>query len=99
MPQGKEGVPIDTLELTPPCSHRPIAMSITQSDLKPDLDALTSQQLQQVADFIAFLQFRDCPRRPIDPIQFAAIAEFVDNDRAMAEAGMGDYATLLAQED
>ncbi len=74
-------------------------MSITQADLTPDLDALTSQQLQQVADFIVFLKFRDRPRPTIDLIQFAAIAEFADEDRAMAEAGMGDYATLLAQED
>jgi tetratricopeptide (TPR) repeat protein len=34
-------------------------MSISSETLKQDLDLLTSEQLQQVADFIAFLKFRD----------------------------------------
>ncbi len=74
-------------------------MQLTHEDLKQDLEHLSAPQLQQVADFIAFLKFRDRPHRSIDPTQFAAIADFADADRAMAEAGMGDYATLLAQED
>jgi hypothetical protein len=74
-------------------------MQLTHEDLTPDLANLSSQQIQQVADFIAFLKFRDRPTRKIAPDQFAAMAEFADDDRAMAEAGMGDYATLLAQED
>ncbi len=85
----------------------PIAMQLTREDLKQDLDSLNPQQLQQVAEFIAFLQFRDRPRREkitrrgatIDPARFAAIADFADDDRALAEAGMDDYALLLAQED
>jgi hypothetical protein len=41
----------------------------------------------------------DRTRRTVEPGQFAALAEFADDDRAMAEAGMNDYASLLAQED
>jgi hypothetical protein len=74
-------------------------MPPTREHLKQDLDHLSSPQLQQVAEFIAFLKFRDRPSRVSDPNQFAAIAEFADADRAMAEAGMGDYATLLTHED
>jgi hypothetical protein len=74
-------------------------MQATAEHLKQDLDHLSSPQLQQVADFIAFLKFRDRSRRTVEPSQFAALAEFADDDRAMAEAGMNDYASLLAQED
>jgi hypothetical protein len=84
----------------------PIAMQRTREDLKQDLDNLNPQQLQQVSDFIAFLQFRDRPgrrkslrRHSIDPMEFAAIADFTDDDRALAEMGMNDYALVLTQED
>lgn len=33
----------------------------------------------------------------IDPAQFAAIADFADEDRELAEKGMNDYALLLAE--
>jgi hypothetical protein len=83
----------------------PIAMQLTREDLKQDLDNLNPQQLQQVADFIAFLQFRDRPGRvkttrrgvAIEERQFAAIADFADDDRELAEAGMDDYAALLLE--
>ncbi len=74
-------------------------MELTRENLKQDLDYLSSPQLQQVADFIAFLKFRDRPSRMIDATQFAAIVDFAEDDRSMAEAGMEDYANLLAQED
>ncbi len=74
-------------------------MQLTREHLKQDIDRLNSHQLQQVADFIAFLQFRDHATRSIEPNQFAALAEFADDDRAMSEAGMSDYAILLAHED
>jgi hypothetical protein len=55
----------------------------------------------QVADFIAFLKFRERRRRAIlDPIQLAALfTEFADEDRTLAEAGMNDYAAMLDRED
>lgn len=77
-------------------------MPISSKALKKDLDQLTNEQLQQVADFIAFLKFRDqCRRRVVlDPAQLAALAtEFAEEDRVLAEVGMSDYATMLDHED
>ncbi|MBD2021027.1 hypothetical protein H6F43_12640 [Leptolyngbya sp. FACHB-36] len=76
-------------------------MPISSEALKQDLDRLTTQQLQQVAEFIAFLKFRDKRRRlALDPAQLAALAtEFAEDDRALAEVGMSDYAAMLYQED
>ncbi|MGL5804700.1 MAG: hypothetical protein ACRC2R_18710 [Xenococcaceae cyanobacterium] len=73
-------------------------MSISSEALKQDLDRLTSEQLQQVADFIAFLKFCDKRRRQIviEPSQLASLAtEFGEEDRAFAESGMNDYAAML----
>lgn len=76
-------------------------MPVTSEALKQDLDQLTTEQLQQVADFIAFLKFRDKRRRIVlDPVQLASLAtEFAEEDRSLAEAGISDYAVMLAQED
>jgi len=55
-----------------------------------------------VVDFIAFLKFRDQYHRQLilDPAQLAAqFTEFADDDRALAEAGISDYAVVLHQED
>jgi hypothetical protein len=76
-------------------------MSISSETLKQDLDQLTQDQLQQVADFIAFLKFRE-QQHPIalDASQIAVLAtEFAEDDRTLAEAGIGDYAAMLHQED
>ncbi|NEO13172.1 MAG: hypothetical protein F6J94_06270 [Moorea sp. SIO1F2] len=76
-------------------------MSISTEAIKQDLDILTAEQLQQVADFIAFLKFQDKRRRIVlDPAQLKALAhEFAEEDRALAEVGMSDYAASLDQED
>ncbi len=76
-------------------------MSISTEALKQDLDQLTNEQLQQVADFIAFLKFQNKRRRTVlDPAQLATLAtDFAEADRTLAEAGMGDYAAMLDQED
>jgi hypothetical protein len=76
-------------------------MSVINEALKQDLDQLTNEQLQQVADFIAFLKFRDKRRHIIlDTARLASLAtEFAEEDRNLAEAGMADYAAMLAQED
>lgn len=76
------------------------AMSVSSEALKQDIDRLTYKQLQQVADFIAFLKFRDKRRRTVlDPAQLATLAADAEDDRALAEAGMSDYAAILDQED
>jgi hypothetical protein len=77
-------------------------MPISTEALKQDLDQLTHSQLQQVADFIAFLKFRDQQHQRIilDSAQLAAFfAEFADEDRALAETGIDDYARILQKED
>jgi hypothetical protein len=76
-------------------------MAVANETLKRELDQLTAEQLQQVADFIAFLKFRDKRRRIVlDPTQMASLAtEFAEEDRSLAEFGMADYAVILARED
>ena len=76
-------------------------MPVSSEALKQDLDQLTNEQLQQVADFIAFLKFRDKRRRvALNPAQLATLAtEFAEEDRDLAEVGMSDYAAMLTQED
>jgi hypothetical protein len=77
-------------------------MQVSTESIKQDLDRLTHNQLQQVAEFIAFLKFRNQRRHRviIDPMQLADMfTEFADEDRSLAEAGMNDYALMLHQED
>ncbi|MBX2865737.1 MAG: hypothetical protein KTR27_19465 [Leptolyngbyaceae cyanobacterium MAG.088] len=76
-------------------------MLATSESLKQDIEKLTDEQLQQVAEFIAFLRFQEKRKRIIlDPVLLAPLAtEFSEEDRALAESGMGDYADMLAQED
>ena len=76
-------------------------MLASTETVKQDIDQLTREQLQQVADFIAFLKFRGQRRRiALDPAQLAPLAdEFAEDDRAFAELGVGDYADMLNQED
>ncbi|MFM7478585.1 MAG: hypothetical protein ACKO2T_23455, partial [Microcystis aeruginosa] len=78
-----------------------LPMPVSAEALKQDLDRLTDNQLQQVADFIAFLKFRSQRHRAVlNPMQLADLfAEFADQDRAFAEEGMNDYAVILHQED
>jgi hypothetical protein len=76
-------------------------MPVSSEALKQDLDQLTNDQLRQVADFIAFLKFRDKRRRVVlDPARLALLlTEFAEEDRTLAEAGMSDYVVMLAQEE
>jgi hypothetical protein len=75
-------------------------MPISSEVLKQDLDQLTQEQLQQVADFIAFLKFSNKRRRVLNSSQLAALAtEFTQEDRTLAQTGISDYAAMLHQED
>lgn len=76
-------------------------MPISSEALKQDLDRLTKEQLQQVADFISFLKFRDKRRRVVlDSSALASLGtEFAAEDRILAEVGISDYAAILTQED
>jgi len=67
-----------------------------------DLRRLDDSSLREVANFVAFLHFRS--RRTTAPAwdeakMTALYAEFAEEDRALAEAGMADYAAGLARED
>jgi hypothetical protein len=67
-----------------------------------ELETLTEDELQQVAEYLAFLRFR--ARRnlssSLDLDQIAALyAEFGEEDRQLAEEGMEDYAEGLRAED
>lgn len=77
-------------------------MDVSTEALKQDLDRLTHKQIQQVADFVAFLKFRNQRHQRVilDPTQLADLfAEFAEEDFTLAEEGMGDYAVMLQQED
>ncbi len=79
-----------------------LLMPISTEAVKQDLDRLTYNQLQQVADFIAFLKFRNQRQQRVvlDPKQLCELfTEFADEDNAFAEEGMSDYAVMLHQED
>ena len=85
-------------------------MPISSKALKQDIDRLTKEQIQQVADFIAFLKFRECSENRLrqshhspvmlDSTRMANLfAEFADEDRALTNAGMSDYDAMLHRED
>ena len=77
-------------------------MPVSTETVKQDLDRLTHNQIQQVADFIAFLKFRNQRQHRVvlDPTQLSKLfTEFADEDRAFAEEGVSDYSIMLHQED
>lgn len=76
-------------------------MLATSESLKQEIEKLTDDQLQQVAEFIAFLRFQKKRKRiALDPVLLAPLAtEFAEEDSSLAESGMSDYADMLAQED
>lgn len=66
------------------------------------LNTLSEAELQQVAEYVAFLRFRAQIVSPsvIDATQLATLyAEFADEDRALAEEGMQEYHAKLHDED
>jgi hypothetical protein len=66
------------------------------------IGGLDETELQEVADYVAFLRFRARTRavpRPDDSTLAALYGECADEDRAMAEEGMADYRRSLVAED
>lgn len=66
------------------------------------VESLSEAELQQVAEYLAFLKFRArvyaAPH--FDAAQMGALyAEFADEDRAIAEAGMAEYNAGLTADD
>ena len=79
-------------------------MSVTslKEQVAQALDTLSEAELQQVAEYVAFLRFRArvTPQPMVDAAQLAALyAEFTDEDRALAEEGLDEYHDQLQVED
>ena len=68
-----------------------------------ELDFLNDAQLQQLAEYLAFLKFR--AHLPSLPIQISdkklqgLYAQFEDEDLLLAESGLEEYVAVLAHED
>jgi hypothetical protein len=76
-------------------------MSVKEMVLE-EIETLNEEKLQRVAEFVAFLRFRDrLELAPvIDEAKIAALyAEFADEDLALAEEGIEDYTAKLERED
>jgi len=66
------------------------------------LEDLNEAELRQVAEYLAFLRFRERHRAipPLDDARIASLyAEAADEDRALAEQGMAEYQAGLLAED
>jgi len=79
-------------------------MSVTsvKEQVTQVLDSLSEAELQQVAEYVAFLRFRArvVPMTVVDATQLASLyAEFADEDRRFAEEGLDEYRAQLHAED
>jgi hypothetical protein len=76
-------------------------MSIKEK-VTTSLDSLDEAELQQVAEFVAFLKFQARVRknssRHLDNLA-TLYAEFAEEDRELAEEGFSEYAHNLVTED
>ena len=73
----------------------------TKEQINEQLNQLNEEQLNQVADFITFLKFREkLIQLNLDTEKLAQLyQEFAEEDRQLAEEGINEYANLLTQED
>lgn len=73
----------------------------TKEQINQQLNNLTQEQLNQVADFITFLKFREKSTKPNFNTEKIAnlYQEFAEEERQLAEEGINEYADLLTQED
>ncbi|MDJ0728976.1 MAG: hypothetical protein QNJ33_03190 [Crocosphaera sp.] len=72
-----------------------------KEQINQQLNQLNEDQLNQVADFITFLKFREKSIKPnlnTEKIE-KLYQDFSDEDRQLAEEGINEYADLLIQED
>ena len=71
---------------------------LTKEQITQALDSLNQSELEQVAQYLAFLKYQSRLKvvPTVDESQLAALyAEFAEEDREMAEAGLGDYVNVL----
>ncbi|HEX5708743.1 MAG TPA: hypothetical protein VFX96_15700 [Pyrinomonadaceae bacterium] len=73
----------------------------TKERVIEEINGLSEEEVREVAEYLALLKLRARGAPPVsDEAQLAALyAEFADEDRRLAEAGMNDYAKGLAEED
>ena len=74
----------------------------SKEQIARELDGLSDAELEQVAEYVAFLKLRarSAGSPAPDEAQLEALyAEFADEDRELAEDGMGEYVERLAEED
>jgi hypothetical protein len=81
-----------------------VMMSVTsiKEQVTQALHSLSEAELEQVAEYVAFLRFRArlAPVFVIDAAELATLyGEFADEDRALAEEGLEDYRIQLHAED
>lgn len=77
-------------------------MIATKEQVLQDIGSLNERAFQRVAEFVAFLKFQERVnyQPTLDEAEMAALyAESADEDIELAEIGMGEYATVLAEED
>ena len=77
-------------------------MISTKEQVVTGLAELNDAQLQTVAEFLEFLKFRERRKfeTQFDDVELEALyAEFADEDRELAEAGLAEYAANLERED
>ena len=77
-------------------------MISTKEQVVTELAELNDEQLQEVAEFLEFLKFRERRKfeTQLDDVNLEALyAEFADEDRELAEAGLSEYAANLERED
>jgi hypothetical protein len=75
---------------------------ITKEEIVQTVDGLSQSELEQLAQYLAFIKYQARIRTipSLDEGRLAALyAECAEEDRDLAEEGMSDYAVALAQED
>ena len=73
----------------------------TKEQINQQFKQLNEEQLKQVANFIAFLKFREkLIKLNLNTEKLAQLyQEFAEEDRQLAEEGINEYADLLTQEE
>ena len=73
----------------------------TKEQINQQFKQLNEERLKQVANFIAFLKFREkLIKLNLNTEKLAQLyQEFAEEDRQLAEEGINEYANLLTQED
>ena len=72
----------------------------TKEQINQQFKQLNEERLKQVANFIAFLKFREkLIKLNLNTEKLAQLyQEFAEEDRQLAEEGINEYADLLTQE-